>query len=357
MAISLDTRLTRLLGCRYPIIQTAMGWVADPKLVAATGNAGGFGFLAGATIEPQHMEAAILETRRLTDQPFGVNFHMYQANAGEIVELVLKHGVRAVSYSRSPGKAMIARLKEAGVVCIPTVGALKHAVKAVELGADAVTVQGGEGGGHTGSVPTSILLGQVVETVDVPVVAAGGFKDGRGLLAALALGADGIAMGTRFLMSADSPVPPATLERYLKVRDPAAIIVSRAIDGMPQRMIRNELLDRLERSGGLKRLLLALRSALAYRRHSGASLAQLLGSALKLGGADGLSAAQTLMAANAPMVIQKAMVDGLPAEGVLPAGQVAAAIDSLPGCAELIESIVQQAGQRLAELCSRTEPS
>ncbi|MDT4844285.1 hypothetical protein FQZ97_782360 [compost metagenome] len=118
-------------------------------------------------------------------------------------------------------------------------------------------------------------------------------------------------------------------------------------------MIRNELLDRLERAGGLGRLLLALRSALAYRKHSGASLAQLLGSALKLGGSDGLSAAQTLMAANAPMVIQKAMVDGQPAEGVLPAGQIAASIDSLPGCAELIDNIVRQAEQCLAGLCRR----
>ncbi|MOA05735.1 hypothetical protein D3C78_1253450 [compost metagenome] len=118
-------------------------------------------------------------------------------------------------------------------------------------------------------------------------------------------------------------------------------------------MIRNELLDSLERSGGLKRLFLALRSALAYRRHTGASIAQLLGSALKMRGGDGLTAAQTLMAANAPMVIQKAMVEGQPAEGVLPAGQIAAAIDALPGCAELIESIVQQAEQRLAELCRR----
>ncbi|MGQ7958055.1 NAD(P)H-dependent flavin oxidoreductase [Pseudomonas sp. SP16.1] len=349
--MSLDTRLTELLGCRYPIVQTAMGWVADPRLVAATGNAGGFGFLAGATIEPQQMEAAILETKRLSDKPFGVNFHMYQSNAGEIVELVLRHGVRAVSYSRSPGNAMVARLKDAGVVCMPTVGALKHALKAVEMGADLVTVQGGEGGGHTGSVPTSMLLGQVLDAVEVPVVAAGGFKDGRGLAAALAMGAAGIAMGTRFLMSAESPVPAATLQRYLAVRDPAAIIVSRAIDGMPQRMIRNELLDRLEQSGQLGRLLLALRSALAYRRHSGASLVQLLSSALKMRSGDGLTAAQTLMAANAPMVIQKAMVEGRPAEGVLPAGQVAASIDSLPSCAELIESIAQQAEHCLAALC------
>lgn len=353
MAVSLTTRLTELLGCRYPIIQTAMGWVADPRLVAATCNAGGFGFLAGATIEPHKMEATILETRRLTAQPFGVNFHMYQANAAEIVDLVLKHQVRAVSYSRSPGKQMISRLKDAGVVCIPTVGALKHAQKAVEMGADAVTVQGGEGGGHTGSVPTAMLLDQVVRAVSVPVVAAGGFKDGRGLVSALAYGAEGIAMGTRFLMCAESPVPQATLARYLAVKDPAAIIISRAIDGMPQRMIRNELLDQLEASGGLRRVWLALQSGLAYRRHTGQTVGQLLASALKMGGSGELSAAQTLMAANAPMVIQKAMVEGKPAEGVLPAGQIAASIDSLPSCAELIEQIVRDAEQRLGELCRR----
>jgi len=353
MAVSLDTRLTALLGCRYPIIQTAMGWVADPRLVAATCNAGGFGFLAGATIEPRQMEAAILETQRLTDRPFGVNFHMYQANAEEIVELVVRHQVRAVSYSRSPGKQMIARLKDAGVVCMPTVGALKHAQKAVEMGADVVTVQGGEGGGHTGAVPTAMLLGQVLDAVQVPVVAAGGFKDGRGLVSALAQGADGIAMGTRFLMTADSPVPQATLARYLAVKDPAAVIVSRAIDGMPQRMIRNELLDELEASSGLRRWLLAVRSGLAYRRHTGLGLGQLLSSALKMRRDGDLTAAQSLMAANAPMVIQKAMVEGLPAEGVLPAGQVAAGIDSLPGCAELIEQIVQDAEQRLGALCRR----
>lgn len=353
MSISLNTRLTEMLGCRYPIIQTAMGWVADPRLVAASCNAGAFGFLAGATIEPHLMERAILDTQALTAQPFGVNFHMYQANAGEIVELVLRHGVKAVSYSRSPGKQMISRLKDAGVVCIPTVGALKHAVKAVEMGADAVTVQGGEGGGHTGSVPTSLLLSQVVDAVSVPVVAAGGFKDGRGLVSALAYGGEGIAMGTRFLMTRESPVPATTLARYLAEKDPAAIIISRAIDGMPQRMIRNELLDQLERSGGMARLLLALKSALAYRKLSGMSLVQLLGSALKMRGSGEVTAAQTLMAANAPMVIQKAMVEGRPELGVLPAGQVAATIDSLPSCEELISQIVQQAQTRLAELCRR----
>ncbi|MRI34008.1 2-nitropropane dioxygenase [Endozoicomonas sp. OPT23] len=346
----MNTRLTKLLGCKYPIIQTAMGWVADPQLVAATCNAGGFGFLAGATIPPEEMEKAIIETKQLTDQPFGVNFHMYQANAADIVDMVVRHGVRAVSYSRSPGKEMIAKLKAAGVVCIPTVGALKHAIKAVEMGADAVTVQGGEGGGHTGSVPTSILLPQVVDAVDVPVIAAGGFKDGRGLVAALSYGAEGIAMGTRFLMTSDSPVPPKTLDRYVNANNPSSIIISKAIDGMPQRMITNELLGNLEKAGGVKRLVMALTSGLAYRKYTGTSVLQLLKSAVKMRGEGELSAAQTIMSANAPMVIQKAMVDGKPAEGVLPAGQVAGVINSLLSCEELIAEIVKEADQQLQKL-------
>lgn len=351
MAGRLNTRLTELLGCEYPVIQTAMGWVADPKLVAATCNAGGFGFLAGATIPPEEMEDAILATKKLTDKPFGVNFHMYQPNAADIVNMVVRHGVRAVSYSRSPGKKMIAQLKNAGVVCIPTVGALKHAIKAVEMGADAVTVQGGEGGGHTGSVPTSILLPQVVDAVDVPVVAAGGFKDGRGLVAALSYGAEGIAMGTRFLMTKDSPVPSETLDRYVKVNNPASVIVSHTIDGMPQRMINNELLSRLEKAGPFKRLVMAVSNGLAYRKYTGMSIVQLLKSAIQMRSGGQMTAAQTIMAANAPMVIQKAMVDGKPAEGVLPAGQIAGAIDSLLSCEQLINEIVRDAEASLDRLC------
>ncbi|GAA4888291.1 nitronate monooxygenase [Ferrimonas pelagia] len=353
MSFSMQTRLTDLLGCELPVIQTAMGWVADANLVAASCNAGAFGFLAGATIEPHLLEQAILDTKAKTDKPFGVNFHMYQSNANEIVALVIKHGVRAVSYSRSPGKAMIKQLKDAGVVCIPTVGALKHAIKAVELGADAVTIQGGEGGGHTGSVPTSILLPQVVEVLDVPVVAAGGFKDGKGLVSALAYGAEGIAMGTRFLMTKESPVPAATLDRYVSSNSPANIIVSRAIDGMPQRMIMNEFLARLEKASGLQRLLLAMKSGLAYRQHSGMSIGQMISAALKMRGDGEMTAAQSIMSANAPMVIQKAMVDGKPGEGVLPAGQIAGTIDSLLSCEQLVSSIAAEAQQRLDALCAR----
>ncbi|MCR9186956.1 MAG: nitronate monooxygenase [Halieaceae bacterium] len=351
----LTTRLTELLGCRYPIVQTAMGWVADPRLVAGSCNAGGFGFLAGATIPPEEMERDILQVKALTDRPFGVNFHMYQPNAADIIDMVIRHGVRAVSYSRSPGPEMIRKLKDAGVICMPTVGLPKHAVKAVELGADAVTVQGGEGGGHTGAVPTTLLIPQVVDAVgtQVPVVAAGGFKDGRGLVAALAWGADGVAMGTRFLLTRESPVPDATKQRYLDCKNPADIIVSRAMDGMPQRMIMNELLTELERASKLRKLIIAMRNGLAFRKYTGASVVGLLKSAIAMSRSDDMTAAQAIMSANAPMIIQKAMVDGQPARGVLPSGQVAGVIDTLLTCEELIQSIVEEAESRLQALAAR----
>ena len=353
----LETRLTELLGCRYPIVQTAMGWVADPNLVAGSCNAGGFGFLAGATIPAQEMERDIQRVKELTDKPFGVNFHMYQPNAMEIVDQVIRHGVKAVSYSRSPGPDMIRKLKDAGVVCMPTVGLPKHAIKAVELGADAVTVQGGEGGGHTGAVPTSLLIPQVVDAVSdkVPVVAAGGFKDGRGLLAALSFGADGIAMGTRFLMTEESPVPRETLQRYIDCKNPGEIIVSKAMDGLPQRMIMNELLVELEKASALKKLLIAMRNGLAFRKHTGASIVSLLKSAMAMGRDDDMTAAQAIMSANAPMIIQRAMVDGEPSRGVLPSGQVAGFINELLTCEKLIASIVEEAEQRLKLLALKAE--
>ena len=353
MSNALNTRITELLGCKYPIIQTAMGWVADPNLVAGTCNAGGFGFLAGATIPPEEMESNILRVKELTDKNFGVNFHMYQPNAAEIVELCIKHGVKAVSYSRSPGKEMIKKLKDNGIVCMPTVGLPKHAVKAVEMGADAVTVQGGEGGGHTGAVPTTLLLPQVVDAVGdkVPVLGAGGFKDGRGLLAAMSFGADGIAMGTRFLLTQNSPVPTETKQRYLDCKNPADIIVSKAMDGMPQRMIMNEWLADMENAGNLHKLFIALSNGLKFRKFTGASIFDLLKSALAMTRNDKMTPAQAIMSANAPMIIMKAMVDGKPSEGVLPSGQVAGVIDQLPTCEELINSIVEEAEQRLAAMC------
>jgi len=348
---ALHTPICDLLGIRYPIIQTGMGWVATPDLVAGASNSGAMGFLAAATIRPSDVAGEIEKVKVLTDQPFGVNFLMDAPGADVITEAIIAHGVKAAGYNRAPSTELISRLKDAGVVCVPTCGAVRHAQKAEQLGADIIIVQGGEGGGHTGVVPTSLLVPESADAVDVPVVAAGGFKDGRGLVAALAFGAAGIAMGTRFLLTAESPVPAATTDRFAKasVND---VIVTTQVDGMPQRVIVNELVRSLESSSSVGLLFRALRSGFQYRRVSGASIRDLLHSALSIRQHERLTRSQMLMAANAPMLAKKAMSDGDPARGYLPSGTVAGVIDDMPTCAELVRRIMDEAAQTLEALAN-----
>lgn len=349
MSDPLRTILCDRLGCRYPVIQTAMGWVARPELVAATGNAGGFGFLAAAVLSPDEVGPAIDMVRSLSAAPFGVNFHMFQPGAERIVQILIERKVTAVSFGRGPDKTMIARFRDAGIACVPTVGAVKHAKKMVELGVDMITVQGGEGGGHTGSVASTVLLPQVLDTVKVPVIAAGGFADGRGLAAALAYGAQGIAMGTRFLMTKDCPVPEATKQRYTRAGTDD-ILVTTKIDGMPQRMIRNETLARIEKAGSARMLWLALSSAWQLKRLTGASITEMLSAARKMGHGGDMTLGQSLLAAIAPVMFQRSMICGEPQRGLLATGLVAGRLGDLPSCDELITGIVRDARARLAAL-------
>jgi NAD(P)H-dependent flavin oxidoreductase YrpB (nitropropane dioxygenase family) len=349
-----QTAIQKMLGCRYPIIQTAMGWVATPELVAGTCNAGGIGFLAAGVMRAEEVGPAIDKVRTMTDKPFGVNFHMFQPGAAQIVETLIEKKVAAISFGRGPDKKMIARFKDAGIRCIPTVGAVKHAKKMVELGVDMLVVQGGEGGGHTGSVSSTILLPQVLDAVQVPVVAAGGFGDGRGLAAALTYGAQGIAMGTRFLMTKESPVPPQTKERYVKatVDD---IFVTAKLDGLPQRMIRNAFTARLEKASGLSMWTNALSAAMRMKQLTGASWGDMIQSARGMMGHGSDSFAQALMGATAPVFIQRATVEGKPDEGVMATGQVAGRLTDLPSCEELISRIVAEAEEALDKLIKLVE--
>ena len=358
MSDPLDTPLTRLLGCRYPIVQTAMGWVATPPLVIATTEAGAFGFLAAGVMTPAEVEDAIAKVRAGTTKPFGVNFHMFQPGAAQIVDILIANAdqVRAVSFGRGPDAKAIGRFRDAGIICMPTVGAVKHAQKMVQIGVDAVTVQGGEGGGHTGSVPTTILLPQVLDAVKVPVIAAGGFSDGRGLAAALAFGAAGIAMGTRFLMTRESAPPDAVKARYVKAGTDD-ILVSTKVDGLPQRMIRNAALDRIERSTKFGLWRRAIESGLQMKRQTGASFGDLLKSAQGMRSHGGLSLPQAMMAAAAPMLIQRAVVSGDADGGLMATGITAGSISDLPGCAELVEAIVAEARGRVAALCGEGVPA
>jgi len=350
----LHTVLVERLGCRYPIIQTAMGWVAEPQLVVASCEAGAFGFLGAAVMTPEETRTKIAEVRRRTNKPFGVNFHMFQPGAAEIVELIIanKDQIRAVSFGRGPDKKMIARFKDVGILCIPTVGAVKHAQKMAELGVDLVNVQGGEGGGHTGSVPTTVLLPQVLDAVTIPVIASGGFADGRGLAAALAYGAVGIAMGTRFLLTKESPVPLASKQRYLKTTTDQIVLTTK-VDGLPQRMVRTPLLEKIEKSGPFGMGLRAFQSGLAMKRHTGASWQQLLSAARGMSVQGGLSLSQAMMAACAPMLIRKALVEGNPDEGVMATGVVGGRITEIPTCNELVERIVAEAHARLSALAPK----
>jgi NAD(P)H-dependent flavin oxidoreductase YrpB (nitropropane dioxygenase family) len=358
MADPLDTPITRLLGCRWPIIQTAMGWVATAPLVIASSEAGAFGFLACGVMTPAEVRTAIAAVRAGTARPFGVNFHMFQPGAAEIVDILIANAdqVRAVSFGRGPDAKMIGRFRDAGIVCMPTVGAVKHAQKMVQLGVDAVTVQGGEGGGHTGAVPTTILLPQVLDTVKVPVVAAGGFSDGRGLAAALAFGAAGIAMGTRFLMTQES-APPANIKARYVAAGTDDITVSTKVDGLPQRMIRNAALDRIERSTGVGLWRRAVESGLQMKRQTGASFADLFRSARGMTSHGGLSLPQAMMAAAAPMLIQRAVVSGDADGGLMATGIVAGRIGDLPSCAELVDAIVAEAHDRIAALTGTPLPA
>ncbi|MGI5489314.1 NAD(P)H-dependent flavin oxidoreductase [Microtetraspora malaysiensis] len=336
----LDTPLTRLTGVRHPVVQTGMGWVAGPRLVSAVADAGGLGILASATMTLDQLASAVAEVRSRTDAPFGVNLRADASDAGDRVDLLIKHRVKVASFALAPRQELIAKLKDAGIVVIPSVGARRHAEKVAAWGADAVLVQGGEGGGHTGAVATTLLLPQVVDAVDIPVIAAGGFFDGRGLAAALAYGAAGVAMGTRFLLTRDSSVPDAVKRTYLGTSD---TVVTRQVDGMPHRVLRTPLVDALERSGRVSGLVRAVRNAARFRRVSGMSWPGMIRDGLAMKHGKELTWSQVLMAANTPMLLKAAMVDGRPDLGVMASGQVVALIDDLPSCEELIDGIVTQA--------------
>jgi NAD(P)H-dependent flavin oxidoreductase YrpB (nitropropane dioxygenase family) len=340
--VTLNTALTRLVGVRHPVVQTGMGWVAGPRLVAATAQAGGLGILASATMNYDELERAIAETKQRTSFPFGVNLRADAPDAGRRVDLLIREGVAVASFALAPRPEMIAKLKEHGVVVIPSVGAVRHAKKVAGWGVDAVVVQGAEGGGHTGGVPTSVLLPGVVDAVDIPVVAAGGYFDGRGLVSALAYGAAGIAMGTRFLLTRESTVPDAVKRRYLD-SDVLGTVVTTRVDGLPHRVLRTEMVSKLEDSGRLRGLAEALYNAWRFRKLTGRSVVDIAREGWSMKRRGDLTWAQILMAANTPMLLRAGLVEGRTDAGVLAAGQVTGLLDSIPSVEEVLEGIVKQA--------------
>jgi NAD(P)H-dependent flavin oxidoreductase YrpB (nitropropane dioxygenase family) len=298
------------------------------------------------------LEEAIAAVQERTGKPFGVNLRANQPDVEKRIDLLVRAGVKVASFALAPRQDLIARCKDGGLVVVPSVGAVRHAEKVRAWGADAVVVQGAEGGGHTGTVPTSLLLPQVAGAVDIAVIGAGGFFDGRGLVAALAYGAAGIAMGTRFLLTRESPVADAVKRLYLtkKVTD---TVVTSEIDGVPQRLLNAGQAGRVQATTAPRRLARALRSAVLFHRVTGTSWPDLIREGIAMKRDHDLRWTQVIMAANAPVLYRAVLLEGRTDIGVSASGQVVGLIDDIPSCQELIERIAAEASDVLARLGSQ----
>ena len=300
----MKTRITDFIGCQYPVIQGGMAWVAEYHLAAAVSNAGGLGIIGAASAPPEVVREQIREAKKLTDKPFGVNVMLLNPNAAEVAQIVIEEGVKVVTTGAgNPGKFMDA-WKQAGVVVIPVVASVAMARMMERGGADAVIAEGMESGGHIGEETTMTLVPQVADAVSIPVIAAGGIGDGRGIAAAFMLGAEAVQIGTRFVVSKESIVHENYKERIIKAKDIDTRVTGRTT-GHPVRALRNQMTKEY-----LK------------KEAEGASFEEL--EKLTLGG------------------LRKAVVDGDVIHGSVMAGQIAGLVKDSRSCKEIIEGICRE---------------
>ena len=244
----IDNRVTRLMGVKYPIVQAPMGWIARAQLASAVSNAGGMGIIETASGELDAIRLEIKKMRDLTDKPFGVNIALMYVKDPDIVKFVVDEGVRFVTTSAGDPSRYCAELKEAGLTVFHVVPTLKAALKAIEAGVDGLIVEGAEGGGFKNQrdVASMVLLPLVCSKVKVPVIAAGGFTDGRSMAAAFAMGAEGIQMGTRMLSSAESPAHMNWKQAIVGASETDTVFLNRGGNGPALRALRTERTTRLE---------------------------------------------------------------------------------------------------------------
>ncbi|NLP44859.1 MAG: enoyl-[acyl-carrier-protein] reductase FabK [Peptococcaceae bacterium] len=300
------------LGVKYPLIQGGMAWISDSSLASAVSEAGGIGMLAAGSAPVEYVQQEIRKAKQLTAKPFGVNIMLLSEHVEAIARLVCAEGIKIVTTGAgSPGK-YLKMWKEHGITVIPVVPSVALARRMEKEGADAVIAEGGEAGGHIGELTTMALLPQIVDAVDIPVIAAGGIGDGRGIAAAFMLGASGVQMGTRFLVAKECTVHQNYKERIIKARDIDSVVTGRST-GHPVRVLRNKLTRRFEE---LER--------------AGASIEEL--EALGTG------------------ALRKAAKDGDVANGSVMAGQIAGLVKEEQSCSEIIEQVFSEAAERLNAL-------
>lgn len=311
--MALHNRLTDLLKTEYPLIQGGMAWVADAALAAAVSNGGGLGVVAAANMPPELLEKELIKVRSLTDRPFGLNIMLLSPTADDALALAVDYRVPVVTTGAgSPGK-VLERLKPLGTIVIPVIASVTHARRVERQGADAVVAEGNEAGGHVGETSTMALVPQVVDAISIPVAAAGGIADGRGLVASFALGAEGVQVGTRFLCATECRIHEAYKQAVLDAGDRSTVVTGRPT-GHPVRVLRNKLARKFEELEA-----------------SGASVEEL--EALGCGR------------------LRAAVVDGDVDWGSLMAGQICGLVRSVEPARTIIEGLFKEASTVLEKIC------
>lgn len=300
----MKTEITKLLGIEYPIIQGGMAWVAEYHLAAAVSNAGGLGLIGAANAPAQWVKEQIREAKKLTDKPFGVNIMLMSPYADEVAKVIVEEGVQVVTTGAGNPEKYMKMWKEAGVKVIPVVASVALAKRMERCGADALVAEGTEAGGHIGENTTMVLVPQVADAVSIPVIAAGGIADGRGISAAFMLGARGVQLGTHFVVTEESIVHENYKDRIIKAKDIDSRVTGRTT-GHPVRALRNDMTKKY----------LELENA-------GAGFGEL--EKLTIGG------------------LRKAVIEGDVKNGSVMAGQSAAMVKEKMSCKELVEKLVRE---------------
>lgn len=333
----MKTKITEMMGIRYPILLSGMSWISVPSMVAAVSNAGGLGILATGPLNPQQTREAIRQIRKLTDKPFGANASLLFAAARENAKVLLEEQVPVINFALGKGDWIVQEAHKYGGKVVATVVNLRHAKRAQDYGCDAVIATGNEAAAHGEEVTSLVLIPHLAENLKIPVIAAGGFADGRGLAAALALGAEGIAMGTRFMTTRESPLH----ENYKKLtieKDVYDTIFSDRFDGLLCRIMKTEAAKRAVKKG--LNLPAAFFNSRDIARQMNVPYWKMFFGVLASGWA---TARQLAYMANAFKMIKVATEDGDTDTGVLPVGQVQGLIHDIPTVGELIERIVAEA--------------
>ena len=309
----MQTRITKLLEIEYPVIQGGMAWVANAALAANVSKAGGIGLIGAANAPAEWVRSEIRRANEITDKPLGVNVMLLSEHVDEVAQVVAEEGVKAVTTGAGNPAKYMKQWKEAGIRVIPVVASVAMARMMERAGADAIVAEGMESGGHIGELTTMSLLPQVVDAVSVPVIGAGGIGDGRGMAAALMLGAEAVQLGTRFIVAKESTVSQAYKDRVIGAKDIDSVVTGRST-GHPVRSLRNTM----------------TRQYLEMEKNN-VSFEEL--EHLTLG------------------ALRKAVVDGDVAMGTVMAGQIAGMIKKEQTCAEIIQEIVQEAKETIKK-CS-----